>query len=92
MGNVIKMEITADNGSRKVIEKGSCRTALGLHSIRFSVEKDESGNFVFNGSGWGHSLGMSPYGAYGMAKHYNKTYKDILGFYYSEVGLSFGTN
>ena len=89
-GNVIKVEFTAADGSRKVIEKGSCRTALGLNSIRYSVEKDDNGNFVFNGRGWGHSLGMSQYGAYGMAKYYNKTYKDILGFYYTDVGLSYG--
>ena len=86
------MEIIATDGSRKTIERDSCRTALGLNSIRFAVEKDESGNFVFKGSGWGHNLGMSQYGAYGMAEHFDKTYKDILGFYYSEVGLSFGKN
>ena len=39
---------------------------------------------------YGHQVGMSQWGAYSMAKNYGKTYKDILGFYYTEVGLSYG--
>lgn len=39
-------------------------------------------SFVITGSGWGHNVGMSQWGAYSMAKNYNKTYKEILAFYY----------
>ena len=38
----------------------------------------------------GHQLGMSQWGAQAMAKHFNKSYQDILGFYYTGVGLSYG--
>ena len=39
---------------------------------------------------YGHQLGMSQRGAQAMAQYYNKTYKDILGFYYTKVGISYG--
>ncbi len=40
------------------------------------------GDFVVDGGGWGHGVGMSQYGAYGMALDGN-TYTDIIGHYYS---------
>ncbi|MBQ2157257.1 MAG: SpoIID/LytB domain-containing protein, partial [Oscillospiraceae bacterium] len=39
-------------------------------------------SFVITGTGWGHNVGMSQWGAYSMAKYHNKTYKEILTFYY----------
>lgn len=89
-GNVIALTFTSSSGASSTIKRSSCRTALGLPSIRYSVSRDSQGQFVFTGSGWGHSLGMSQFGAYAMAEYYNKTYKDILGFYYTGVGLSYG--
>jgi len=38
--------------------------------------------YVFTGSGWGHSLGMSQYGAYAMAGVKGFSYDRILTFYY----------
>lgn len=38
----------------------------------------------------GHQVGMSQWGAYAMAKNHNMSYQDILGFYYTDVGLSYG--
>lgn len=89
-GNVIKLTITSSSGKAAVISRSYCRTTLGLPSIRYSVEKNRSGDFVFTGSGWGHNIGMSQFGAYAMAEYYGKTYKEILGFYYTKVGLSYG--
>lgn len=42
--------------------------------------------FTFNGSGWGHNLGMSQWGAYAMAKQ-GFTYNQILTFYYTGVEI-----
>ena len=89
-GNVIEIELVSSSGNSIVLSRGSCRTSLGLPSIRYHVYKNDAGQFVFEGSGWGHNLGMSQYGAYAMALYYGKTYKDILGFYYTGVGLSYG--
>lgn len=41
----------------------------------------EPSNYVFDGKGWGHGVGMSQWGAYGMAKA-GKGYRDILVYYY----------
>lgn len=38
--------------------------------------------FHFNGSGWGHNIGMSQFGAYAMASYLDKSYIDILEFYF----------
>jgi stage II sporulation protein D len=37
--------------------------------------------FIFNGRGWGHGLGMSQWGAKGMAEA-GYSYIDILQYYY----------
>ena len=37
--------------------------------------------FVFNGGGWGHQVGMSQYGAYAMARK-GFTYDQIIRFYF----------
>lgn len=44
-----------------------------------------AGNFVFSGSGYGHNVGMSQWGAYSMAKYHNKTCEEILTFYYTGI-------
>src|SRR5437763_403565 len=40
------------------------------------------GNFTFYGSGWGHGLGMSQWGAYGLA-HKGWNHTRILEHFYS---------
>ena len=42
--------------------------------------------FTFNGSGWGHNVGMSQWGAYAMADQ-GKTYNEILKFYFPGVEI-----
>ena len=75
-GRVEKMRI--GNG---ILEGRSVREALGLASANFTVKiNDNTITFTTNGSG--HGVGMSQYGADGMAeKGYD--YKDILTHYYS---------
>ena len=64
------------------IYKGTeIRNALGLSSTLFSVEFDFE-KIVFTSSGFGHGVGMSQYGANGMAKA-GKDYKEILTHYYT---------
>lgn len=38
--------------------------------------------FVIKGRGWGHSVGMSQWGAYGFATRHGATYEQILTHYY----------
>ena len=54
---------------------------LGLRSLDFSLKKDGD-KIIISTTGYGHGVGMSQYGALGMAQEgYN--YKDILKYYYS---------
>lgn len=48
-----------------------------------TVGVNAQGKFVFSGAGWGHNVGMSQWGAYCMAKNHDKTYEDILTFYFT---------
>lgn len=56
------------------------RNLLGLRSADFDVEKAEDG-VVFTTRGYGHGVGMSQYGANGMAKN-GYSYSEILNHYY----------
>lgn len=61
------------------------RSLLGLRSADFSIIKNENG-VVFQTKGYGHGVGMSQYGANGMAKNgYN--YSQILSHYYPKTTL-----
>ena len=63
------------------------RSAMGLSSALFSIEfeEGESGGetqIVFTSNGSGHGVGLSQYGASGMAKE-GSDYKEILSHYYT---------
>lgn len=61
------------------------REALGLSSANFTI--DVSGDTItFTSNGSGHGVGMSQYGADGMAKN-GYDYKKILSHYYSGTEL-----
>ena len=90
VGNVIKLEFVSTGGETATLLRDRCRTTMGLKSIRYEITQDSAGNFVFTGGGFGHNMGLSQWGAYAMAKYYEKDYRFILGFYYTGVGLSYG--
>lgn len=43
--------------------------------------------YQFTGSGWGHSIGLSQYGAYGQALE-GATYGEILSYYYQGISIT----
>lgn len=59
------------------------RQALGLFSANFTISI-KNGNITFTTKGSGHGVGMSQYGANGMAKA-GYGYQDILTHYYSGI-------
>ncbi len=80
------------SGRVKTVEAGgqwfsgrTVRQRLGLKSTWFSVEPigDE---VVFSVWGYGHGVGMSQYGAQGMAEQ-GYGYKEILKYYYRDIDL-----
>ena len=62
------------------------RQLLGLPSADFDLSI-ENGNLMITTRGWGHGVGMSQYGANGMAKE-GYTYRQILSHYYPGTILS----
>ncbi|MFC0525259.1 stage II sporulation protein D [Pontibacillus salicampi] len=62
------------------------REALALNSSDFSV-KYKNEHIIFTTKGYGHGIGMSQYGANGMAQEGN-SYQDIVAHYYKDVKIS----
>ena len=62
------------------------RNLLGLRSADFEINKNEEG-ITFITKGYGHGVGLSQYGANGMAKN-GYTYKQILSHYYPNTSIS----
>lgn len=62
------------------------REKLGLHSSDFTIEQNND-HLIFTTKGYGHGIGMSQYGANGMAKE-GKTYEEIVEYYYKNVEIS----
>lgn len=79
-GRVERMQ--AGDGSDGVLRGTEVRSAAGLSSAMFSIRFEEEDTVVFISSGSGHGVGLSQYGANGMAKE-GYTYKEILHHYYS---------
>ena len=59
---------------------------LSLKSTYFKITKTDNDIYI-NTKGYGHGVGMSQYGAYGMAKS-GYSYKDILKHYYTGVQIT----
>ena len=92
--DVQKMEITArtTGGRVKTIQIGNneftggeIRDLFGLASANFTYNIEDY-HVIFTTTGFGHGVGMSQYGANGMAKKgYN--YKQILKHYYTGIDM-----
>lgn len=78
----------------KVFRNDAVRDFLVLinapyNSRCFTVSyNDETDSYAFAGSGFGHNLGMSQWGAYAMADKHGMNYKDILSFYFTGATVS----
>jgi stage II sporulation protein D len=88
---VTDLEVVGTNGSAHV-RGGRIRSALGLREQLFVIDReyDDSGRvveFIFNGRGWGHGVGMCQVGAYGLAKQ-GWSYEQILKAYYTGIELT----
>ena len=76
------------SGNTAPLTDGTAYVIGGNGSISQLTPSAASGSgstvFTITGSGWGHNVGMSQWGAYAMAKQgYN--YRDILTFYYTGI-------
>ncbi|WP_366247780.1 stage II sporulation protein D [Terribacillus aidingensis] len=62
------------------------REKLGLKSTDFTLSMKDD-HLIFQTKGYGHGVGMSQYGANGMAAE-GKSYKDILTYYYKDTEIN----
>jgi stage II sporulation protein D len=91
-GRVLTLELLRPNGRRESVEAGAFRRAVNramgrrvLRSTWFDARR-QGNSYVFDGRGYGHGVGMSQWGAHGMARA-GRSYRDILAFYYRGTEL-----
>ena len=77
------LNITINN---KVFKGTEVRSKLGLRSTDFDITVNEN-DISITTRGYGHGVGMSQYGANGMAKEGYK-YEDILKHYYQNTEIT----
>lgn len=80
-GRVGQLELEGNTFSGKEI-----RTIFGLSSSDFVIEQNNN-HLTFTTEGNGHGVGMSQYGANGMAKE-GTGYQDIIHHYYTDVDIT----
>lgn len=80
-GRIKELYINGSKFSSNAVVK-----AFNLKSSSFDITVNESNNVVFSVSGFGHGVGMSQYGANGMAKQ-GSDYKKILNHYYQNIEI-----
>lgn len=95
-GRIKSVRVIGDAGER-VLTGDQMRQALNLRSTLFTIQSQPGqvastqgaapGGFQVIGRGFGHGLGMSQYGAYGMAAQ-GSNYRDIVLHYYQGAILS----
>jgi stage II sporulation protein D len=84
-GRVATLRISGTGGSKN-LTGSQVRNALKLRSTLFTVSKS-GGTFTILGRGSGHGIGLSQWGAYGLAQK-NTPYTQILAHYYQNAALT----
>ncbi|WP_321328829.1 SpoIID/LytB domain-containing protein [uncultured Ilyobacter sp.] len=85
-GRVINLRLIGSD--RKTVTGNEFRRMVGynkIYSTQFQI-KDDGKKFIFFGKGSGHGVGMSQYGAYGLAVK-GKKYREIIFYYYTDVEI-----
>ena len=94
-GNVNSIRLVGSKKTVTVTKEHLIRNLLGfapLKSTLFEIEtnrfKDgKIRNYWFYGGGWGHGIGLCQSGAAGLAGKYEKSYREILEFYFPGTAL-----
>ena len=63
------------------------RIALATVLALLALAAPASADYVIDGRGWGHGVGMSQYGAYGYALNEGRDFRWILGHYYTGTNV-----
>jgi stage II sporulation protein D len=84
-GRIIQLRVVGDRGS-KLVSDDQLRQALDLRSTLFTVSETNN-TFQIDGRGFGHGIGLSQWGAFGLASQ-GETYDRILTHYYQNAQLT----
>ena len=57
-----------------------------LKSTKISKIEQEGNSYIFTGSGFGHGVGLSQWGAYTMAKQ-GKSAEEIIIYYFKDIEI-----
>jgi stage II sporulation protein D len=86
------IDLLRAGGDRRTVSSNAFRMLVSRHfgvdklrSTMFSATR-EGDLYVFTGSGYGHGVGLSQWGAHAMAKR-GLTYREILAFYFTGVSI-----
>jgi stage II sporulation protein D len=92
-GRVETVDLLGTNGSTRTVSSNDFRLAVNqslsdvnLKSTLFDARRSGD-QYVFEGQGFGHGVGLSQWGAHEMANR-GFGYRDILSFYYTDVALT----
>lgn len=73
----------------KSVSAPAFRIQIGADQLKSTLIEEirvEEGKVIFAGRGYGHGVGMSQWGAYGMAKE-GKTAEEIIGHYFKRADI-----
>lgn len=91
-GRLKTIELLLSDGSETEIEASTFRSIVNargsgarLKSTWFDARREGS-EYVFEGRGHGHGVGLNQWGAHAMAEQ-GKSYREILSFYYTGVQI-----
>jgi len=91
-GRVKSVNVLQSNGGRHAMSANAFRLLVNrevdgasLKSTFFDARRRGS-EYVFDGHGFGHGVGLSQWGAHAMAEQ-GKSYREILRFYYTGVEI-----
>ncbi len=87
MGKVLNFTVDFDPESEMVLLCSADQSGQPVQPEQPEQSDTPAASYTFTGSGWGHSVGMSQWGAYAMAKQ-GFTYEDILKFYFTGISLA----
>ena len=81
--------VDGSGGTTSIAGSAYVITANGTAALGQSTSTGgaASGSFTITGSGYGHNVGMSQWGAYAMA-NLGRSYRNILQFYYTGVTIA----
>lgn len=89
-GRIRRIRVAFGSSGHRELNGAYFRKIVGdaaVQSTKFKVQKAGNGQFVIQGEGYGHGVGMSQWSAKGMAEH-GSDYETILAHFYPGIRIA----